>query len=228
MARSRVSEIDVDAVPEPCRSCVFWEAGGPPGSEVPTRSQQAARVAKESWWQATALEWGPCAVGAWDADRLMGYSLVAPPHYLKGSARFRRVTEDALLLAVLWTAEDVDEEQVTGWLVETVLRLSVARNVRAVEAFGSPGGHPCVPDERLLQANGFELLRSGYPYRQYRIDLRQTARWREGVEEALIGVRRALNRGTLGRVPSMPASSVLPRVPARRGPQAPGLTIARL
>lgn len=207
MTRWHLSEIGVEALPSPCRECVFWEAGGLPGPELSDRERATARVSKESWWQATCLEWGPCGLGAWHGDRLAGYATIAPGHYLKGAARFGRVTEDAFLLATLWTAPDVEQEEVAGALVEAALRMVAARGAQALEAFVSPSGDdPCVPGEDLLRACGFDLIQRRFPYPHYRLDLRQTARWREGIEEALVGVRRLLRGRGLGRVPSLPSA----------------------
>lgn len=206
MTRWHLSEIEVDALPSPCRECTFWEAGGKPGSRLGERERAAARVSKESWWQATALEWGPCGLGAWHGERLAGYAIVAPGSYLKGSTRFGRVTDDALLLATLWLADDFEEEQVAGALVEAALRMVAARGAQALEAFASPSGaDSCVPDEVVLRSCGFDLIQQRLPYPHYRLDLRQTARWKEGIEDALGGVRRILRGRRLGRVPSMPS-----------------------
>lgn len=206
----------MEGLPAPCRTCLFWEAGAPPPTKAASRRDDAARLAKESWWQATALEWGACGLGLWTNGTLLGYTMVTPPAFLEQPARLGRVTEDALLLAVLWTADDVDTDQVALELVEGALRLVIAHGARALEAFASPTGRdPCIPAEDTLRACGFTLRRSADPYSLYRLDLRQTARWHESVEEALRGLRQVLGRRRLGRVPSMPAAGA-PRMPPRR------------
>lgn len=207
MSRLHLTEVTVEALPEPCGQCLFWEAGGKPGPEVDDDERAAARVAKESWWQATALEWGSCGIGAWQGDRLLGYVTVAPASYLGGAAKLGRVTDDALLMGVLWIDEETAPEGTAAWLVEAALRQVAARGARALEAFGSPTGKDsCVPAEAVLQACGFELLRWDQPYPHYRLDLRRTARWHERAEEAVVALRRVLRGRKLGRVPSMPST----------------------
>lgn len=209
MHHSHAKAITVDDLPEPCRSCVFWEAAGPPAPEAPPSRRVSDRVAKESWWQATGLEWGTFALGVRHGDELLGYAVMTPASYLRGSASFGRVSDDALLLAVLWTSPSAQEpESIAASLVESAVSLAAARKFTAIEAFGTARGGPdCVPDERMLQACGFMRLHAASSYRHYRLDLRSTARWKEGVEEALAHVRRLLRRSRLGRVPSMPTSA---------------------
>lgn len=209
MHRTHAKSITVDDLPEPCRSCLFWETGGPPGSETPPSRRARDRDAKQSWWHATELEWGTFALGLREGEELIGYAVVTTPSYLEGAASIGRVSDDALLMAVLWTADGVDDaDSVAASLVESALALAVAHDASALEAFGaSRGGPDCVPDEALLRRRGFRLLHGGFPYRHYRLDVRSTARLRDGVEEAAAYVRRLVRRTRLGRVPSMPTSS---------------------
>ena len=206
MARQHLAEVNVDLLPEPCRSCLFWETGGPPGPDQPEEARHAAREGKEAWWRATNLEWGACGLGVWDEDRLVGYGLIVPPSYARGAARLGRVTEDALLLAVLWVDDQSEEgAAVAERIVGGALLMVAARGARALEAFASPNGRACLTDERLLRDTGFSLLRSQRPYPHYRLDLRQTARWKETAESALASLRAALRERRVGRVPSLPS-----------------------
>lgn len=211
MGRLQVTELDLGDLPLPCRDCVFWEAGGPPGPDLPPDQRARARAAKEAWWRTAALEWGHCGHAVWDGRRLRGYSLFAPAGHLEGATRFGRVTEDALLLALLWT-EPPGDEGVARLLVEEALKAVAVRGARALEAFGSPrSGQPCLVHEAILRSCGFALLRRGFPYPHYRLDLRQTARWRDAAEEALAQVRRSLRGRSLRRVPSLPSTRLSPR-----------------
>jgi GNAT superfamily N-acetyltransferase len=187
----------LDDLPAACRSCVFWEVAD--GLRGPTPDGAAA---KEAWLQATQLEWGAPGKVVYLDDVPVGYALFAPGRHLSGHVRRFRglghgVSDDALLLATLWIAADARGSGLAKVLLHAVLRETLRRGGRALEAYGARGvgtTGSCVLDEDFLLANGFTVLQEHDAYPLLRLDVRQTVSWQESVSQALEGVRAALRR----------------------------------
>jgi GNAT superfamily N-acetyltransferase len=184
---------NLDDLPSRCRSCVFWEV-----ADAPRGPADGGAAAKEAWAQATQLEWGAPGKVAYLDDRPAGYALFAPGGHFR---RFRGlgpgVSDDALLLATLWVAEEVRDAGLAKVLLQSALRETHRRGGRALEAYGGRGvgaAGSCIVPEDFLLANGFRVLHEHAAYPLLRLELRQTARWRESVGQALEGVISALSR----------------------------------
>ncbi|HEY8339171.1 MAG TPA: GNAT family N-acetyltransferase [Egibacteraceae bacterium] len=199
----------LDDLPAACRRCMFWETGG--GRRGPVSDAEAPQVtaAKQAWWQATQLEWGTPGKAVYDDDTLVGYALFAPPGHVPRTRRLPGpVSDDALLLAVLWVAEGWRGTGVAKTLLQAVLREAHRRRARAVEAYGARGlaagaGATCVIPEAFLLAHGFTVTAEDASFPLLRLDLRQTVRWQESVGHALESVLSVLGRRE--RVPARPA-----------------------
>jgi GNAT superfamily N-acetyltransferase len=180
----------LDELPDPCRSCMFWEsARARRGPQRPDGLQ-----AKEAWLQATQLEWGAPGKVVEIDGRTVAYGLFAPAGHFPRARRVGRVaSEDALLLATCWVTPEVRGGGVGKVLLHALLRETHKRGARALEAYGARPGDPsvtCAIPEGFLLANGFAILHDDPEWPLLRLDLRQTVR--ESVGHALDTVRSAL------------------------------------
>src|ERR687889_591029 len=194
----RLTLDNLDDLPSPCRSCVFWELD-------PVRRQRAesagfAACEKEAWVSSVLLEWGSCGRIAYVDGEPAGYVLYAPPTYLPGSDAFPTapVSEDAVLLATAMVYPEYAGSGLGRVLMQTVVKDLVKRGgIRALEAFGDTrapsraehlsrgtyGG--CVlPQSYLLQV-GFKTHRAHPRYPRMRLELKSVLTWRDEVESAL-------------------------------------------
>ena len=217
-------------LPSPCRSCMFWETpdappggGGDPGTGL---------LAKEAWWQATSLEWGAPGKAVYVDDHLVGFAVLAPRAHVPRARRLGpAASDDALLLATLWVDPAYRGDGLAKTLLQGTLRETARHGARALEVYGSrrntvPGAVPaaraggCVLPEPFLLAMGFTVHHEHHAFPLLRLDLRQTARWAETLEQALTGVRDRVRIRVRARVPlpvPTPAASP-PRLPAGPGP----------
>jgi GNAT superfamily N-acetyltransferase len=181
----------LDALPETCRSCAFWEVAAAPRGPSPD-----GNAAKKAWVHATELEWGPPGKVLVVDDEPIAYGLFAPGKRIGRVLRpGHAASPDALLLATLWVAPSVRQAGVARLLLQALLREVHERGGRALEAYGARGGAAlgtCVLPEGFLLANGFTVLHDDARYPLLRLDLRQTARWQESINHALEVVMRAL------------------------------------
>lgn len=200
----------LDALPDACRACVFWEvAGAPRGPLVP---QSVGRDAKDAWWQATQLEWGAPGKALYVDDLLAAYAAFAPSRHYPAARGFgHTLSEDALLLATLWVDPRYAGGGLGKMLVQAVLREAYRHGARAVEAVaergrtaapGATGG--CVLPEPFLLALGFTVAQEHHRFPLLRVELRQAvaARW---LGQALEGVLGALARRERAPAPARPA-----------------------
>lgn len=182
---ARVRELDLDdldALPDPCRGCMFWQTNGP---ALPRAHD---RQAQDAWWRAVQLDWGAPGKAIWDGGRVVAYALYAPAlHVQRTRSMVLPASDDAVVLATLWTDPAVRGHGHARHLLQVVAREAIARDHRAVEAYGTvlPGVQCHVP-ARALEGLGFRLLRSHATAPSlYRLDLDRTVRWPHAVGHAL-------------------------------------------
>jgi GNAT superfamily N-acetyltransferase len=194
----RIRQLDVDVLdhlPDPCRSCVFWEVARAPRGPGP--DPRLGREAKEAWWQATQLEWGVPGRAVYVDDVPVGYATFAPSEHFPRARQFGRPSDDALLLATLWIDPAYRGQGLATMLLQSMLREVHRRGAKALEAYGARTSAdlaaPCMIPENFLLSRGFQVLRERERAPLLRLDLRQTARWQE-VGHALGGVLQTLAR----------------------------------
>jgi GNAT superfamily N-acetyltransferase len=195
----RLTLDNLDDLPSPCRTCVFWELD-------PVRRDRAVSVGetadeKENWVSRVLLEWGSCGRIAYVDGEPVGYVLYAPPPFVPGAAAFPTApaSEDAVLLMTVAVLPEHADAGLGRMLVQAVAKDLINRGgIRAIEAFGDltlpPGsfGGCVLPAEFLLQV-GFKTHRAHPRYPRMRLDMKSILTWREEVEQALeklIGVVR--------------------------------------
>ena len=91
----------LDALPDPCRSCLFWELD-------PVRRARAEdpRGEKDAWLSRVLREWGSCGRVALVDDVPVGYLIYAPEAFVPGAASFPTapVSPDAVLMTTAYVA----------------------------------------------------------------------------------------------------------------------------
>lgn len=179
----RLVSITLDNVadlPDPCRSCAFWEAG--------TRLPEPRM--KDDWISAVLLEWGSCGRMLYVDGEVAGFAIYAPPEYVAMTSPVggSTVSDDAVLLM---TARILPQYAASGLgrvLIQSVVKdLLSRRGVKAIEAFADAQGHEhtCVIPAEFLAAVGFKTVHPHPRYPRLRLDLRSVLTWRAEVEVAL-------------------------------------------
>jgi GNAT superfamily N-acetyltransferase len=182
----------LDALPAPCRSCLFWECD-------PVRRERLSDPAteKQAWVSEVLREWGSCGRVALVDDALVGYLIYAPAGLVPGAAGFATapVSPDAVLLTTAYVDPTERRHGIGRMLVRAMARDLVERDVRAVEAFGTHSrvaGRCQVPAD-FLSGVGFRTHRAHPATPRMRMDLRSAVTWKDEVEaalERLVGVVR--------------------------------------
>jgi GNAT superfamily N-acetyltransferase len=188
----KLSPIGIETLgllPEPCRSCAFWELG----PRARPRGSEDAGLQKEAWVSSVVLEWGPCGHVLSVDGEVAGYSLYAPTRFLEqvGSQAARPVSRDAVLLATLAVAPRFEGQGIGRVLLQTMARDLSKRRVRAIEAFADRAwtGRNCHVPAAFLEATGFQVVREHPRYPLMRMDLRTALSWKDAREAALEALR---------------------------------------
>lgn len=173
----------LDALPEPCRSCLFWELDPVRRSRVEDR-----RSEKDAWVSEVLREWGSCGRVALVDDEPVGYLLYAPEAFVPGAASFPTapVSPDAVLLTTVYV-DPAHRGGLGRMLVQGMARDLIERGgIRAVEAFGDTrGGGRCVVPAEFLGSVGFKTQRAHPVNPRMRMELRSTLTWKDELEAAL-------------------------------------------
>ena len=219
----RPRPLPVEALPEPCRSCTYWELeDGRRGPDVAEAEAEPAREAKAAWWAAAAQRWHPVALGVGGAPP-RAWALLGPPGAFPRARELGVSAPDAAVLAQLWLADDEDAEA-AGALVRAAAVRAAAWHLRGLEAVAAHGrAEPCHPRLTLLASLGFRPVRLGLRRTVLRLDLRQMPGVRERVLAALRETARRVARP--GEAPTLPTSSTTR--PASSWPRPGGTAGAR-
>jgi GNAT superfamily N-acetyltransferase len=200
--RPLTSEL-IEHLPEPCRTCLFWELADAPRGPQPDRAAEVAE-AKLLYHRAVELDWGPPGLLVRSDDRTLAFATFVPAEQAHRTRRLGSVpSDDALVLTTMWVDPDVRGTGIASALLRRVLRQAHDLGLRAVEATATRGGDgPCLVPEAFLLANGFVVHHQHVRHPLLRLDLRQTVRWQDAIEQALQGVRALLGRRDRRTAPS--------------------------
>lgn len=197
---TRLTLDNLDDLPERCRECVFWELD--PVRAERARARGLAREEKEAWVSHMLLEWGSCGRVAYVDGTPAGFALYAPASFVPGAVSLPTAPagDDAVLLTTLWVDEDFTGGGLGRVLVQAVVKDLVERGgIRALEAFGTSAAsgaagepHACVLPTDFLLRVGFKTQRPHPRHPRMRMDLSSVLTWREGVEQAIERVLRAV------------------------------------
>jgi GNAT superfamily N-acetyltransferase len=187
----RSQRLTVDLVgdlSEPCTSCALWELG----TAGLALSDDDARSEKETWVSHVLLEWGSCGrIVSFDGIPA-GHVIYAPAHFVPGVRRFASgpVSDDAVVMTSLRVREEFLGRGVGRVLVQAMVKDMLKRpDVRAIEAFGTPGGAGCTLPTAFLQGVGFKTAQPDIVAPRMRLDLRSVLTWRDEIEYALERLR---------------------------------------
>jgi GNAT superfamily N-acetyltransferase len=195
----------LDALPAPCRHCLFWELD--PVRRARVHDAQTAAGEKDAWVSEVLREWGSCGRVVLVEDRPVGYLIYAPAAYVPGAAAFPTapVSPDAVLLTTAYVAPEHAGGGLGRMLVQGMARDLIKRGgIRAVEAFGDSrsrrhGKARCVVPSEFLGGVGFKTHRPHPVHPRMRMELRSALTWRDELEAA---VERLL--GAVRPVPKTP------------------------
>ncbi len=216
MAR-RVRELtgeNVERLPGPCSTCLFWELG----ADCPqprTRAVPAARplvdrhpsdpaVRKQAWVSARVQEGFPPGRLVLLGDEVVAFAAFAPMSvYAPRGLMVPATSDDAVLLATAWVAPMHRGAGVGRLLVRAALREAIRIDARAVEVYGDRRFHDrsCTLPASWLVHQGFEVHAEHPRTPLFRLDVRRTVRWAGSLEHAWEEV--------LGRLPH-PAPALSP------------------
>jgi GNAT superfamily N-acetyltransferase len=198
----------LDDLPDPCRTCLFWELD-------PVLAQRAhdrgdPELDKESWVSAALLEWGSVGRVAYVDGAPAGYVTYAPAYLVPRAAGFPTapVSGDAVLLMTAAVAPEHSGSGLGRMLVQAAAKDLHRRNVRAMEAFGRSGPVPrqlggCVLPASFLCEVGFKTVREHAVWPRMRLDLRTVASWREDMEAAVERLLQQVRQPVLTRGPQL-------------------------
>lgn len=189
-----ITQDNLEDLPSPCRTCVFWELG----------HRRPDASGKADWVSSVLLDWGSCGRLLYVDGELAGFALYALPQYVasEASPAVQRTSADA---ALLMTVRVMPEFAASGFgrlLVQAVVKdLLRRRGVKAIEAIGDAQGHElsCVVPARFLTAVGFKTVQPHPRYPRLRLDLRTVLTWRAEVEVALERMLGAIRPDHAGR-----------------------------
>jgi len=233
----------IGLIPEPCRSCVFWELEAD-SAEIAAREGHTA-FEKEVWLSGVMLTWGSAGLVVTVDDEPAGYALFAPPTTVPGAASFPSgpVSPDAVLLTTIRIAARYTGRGVGGFLLNGVVTALTRRGVRAIEVFGredrvrgvgkatAPSRKHCTIPAGFARAVGFTEVKADRRYPRLRFELAGERGWKAEVEAALQQLVELIPAGAGARVDDLVGagqvanSSSGPQDASRRnGCTAPGVT----
>ena len=201
----------LDALPSPCRSCLFWELD-------PVRRDKACgheAEEKAAWVSMVLREWGSCGRVALVDGEVVGHMIWAPPVWVPSADGFATapVGSDAVLLATAHVDPAHRGGGLGRMLVQGMARDLIERGgFRAVEAFGDTRGRhagTCVLPEAFLGGVGFKTQRAHSTTPRMRMELRSALTWRDELEvalERLLGVVRPHKQKTPAPTPKVTRS----------------------
>lgn len=201
----------VESLPDPCRTCLFWELGGPCPDRrshpaAPPRKAVAAPsrplVRKQAWVSAVVQDGLPAGRVVRVEGEVVAHALAAPSiRFAPRAVGLPTASPDALLLASVWVQPHWRGRGIGRLLVHAVLKDALRHGHRRLEAFGDRRWR-----ERACALPAGWLLREGFVVEVEHprtpllaIELARTARWAEGLEHAVGEVllpRRARARVT--------------------------------
>ena len=183
----RLTLDNLDELPTPCRSCLFWELD-------PVRRDRLCEedraLEKEGWLSHVLREWGSCGRLAMVDDQAVGYAIYAPAAFVPGSSTFPTapISPDAVQLTTVY----VDARHAGGGigrlLIQGMARDLIKRGgLVAVEAFGDSRGRSgnCVVPAEFLSSVGFKTQRAHPRNPRMRMELKSALTWKDEVEQAL-------------------------------------------
>ncbi len=201
----------VEELPEPCRTCLFWELGAPRpdpravpvGGGAGSRGRPAtdALVRKEAWVSSRVQEATPPGHAVRADGEVVAHAVCAPSDtFARRPWPVPPSSPDALLLATVWVVPGRRDHGLGRLLLQAAIRDAIRADVAAVEAYGDRRWQErnCLLPATWLLREGFVVHREHPRTPLLRLEVKRTARWAESLEHAWEEVLERLPR----RVPS--------------------------
>ena len=196
---------ELERLPDPCRTCLFWELGLGPRTTQPVallgarassgRTADPA-IRKQAWATARLHDGHPPGRAVLVDDEVVAYALFGPARQFPSRPLLvPPPSDDALLLATLWVSAVHREGGLGRLLVQASIKDAIRFGFRGVEAYGDRRWmeRGCLIPAMWLLHEGFEVHREHPRTPLFRLDTRRTLRWSGSFEHALEEV--------LGRLP---------------------------
>jgi len=157
-----ITRENLDDIPEPCRSCVYWEF--PEDSEKAKLLKSELVKKKKEWFLQTLREFGNCGKIAYQNKAPVGYAQYAPFNRLPQASNYKsgplgRIENGTVFLSCLYISEERQRGKGVGTkLLNTIITDLRDRGFKAIETFalrGSPN-NPSGPIE-FYSKKGFHI-----------------------------------------------------------------------
>jgi GNAT superfamily N-acetyltransferase len=196
---------DVEQLPDPCRSCLFWEQGaacpeprsgdavpggallGGSASPVRTADRDELVTRKQAWVSASVQDGAPPGRIVLLEDRIVAYALFGPAErFARRSSLVPRLDRDALQLATVWVHPLHRGHGLGRVLVQAAIKEAIRLELGSVQSYGDRRWRErtCVLPVTWLLHEGFEVHHEHPRTPVVRIDTRRTVRWVASLEHA--------------------------------------------
>ena len=157
-----ITRENLDDIPEPCRSCVYWEF--PEDSEKAKLLKSELVRKKKEWFLQTLREFGNCGKIVYYNNSAVGYAQYAPATRLPNIESYEselvgRLEGGTIFLSCLYISEKALRGRGIGMkLLESIISDLKKRGFKAVETFARKGAsnNPSGPFELYLK-KGFRI-----------------------------------------------------------------------
>jgi len=157
-----ITRENLDDIPEPCRSCVYWEF--PEDSEKAKLLKSELVRKKKEWFLQTLREFGNCGKIVYYNNSVVGYAQYGPVTHLPnissyGSKLVGRLEDGTVFLSCLYITKKALRGRGIGLkLLESIILDLKKRGFKAIETFARRGSsnNPSGPIEIYLK-KGFHI-----------------------------------------------------------------------
>ena len=157
-----ITRENLDDIPEPCRSCLYWEFPGYSENVKLLKSELVRR--KRAWFLQTLREFGNCGKIVYYDNNVVGYAQYAPITCLPNIEGYEsklvgRLEDGVVFLSCLYITEKALRKRGMGIrLLEGIILDLKKRGFKAVETFARRGSsnNPSGPVE-LYFKKGFQI-----------------------------------------------------------------------
>lgn len=196
---------DVELLPDPCRSCLFWEQGvacpeprsgdAVPGGSVSggvagtpaSTDRDELLTRKQAWVSASVQDGVPPGRIVVVEDRVVAFALFGPSErFPRRSSLVPRLDRDALQLATVWVHPLHRGHGLGRVLVQAAIKEAIRLELGSVQTYGDRRWRErtCVLPVTWLLHEGFEVHHEHPRTPVVRIDTRRTVRWVASLEHA--------------------------------------------
>jgi GNAT superfamily N-acetyltransferase len=156
-----ITRENLDDIPEPCRSCVYWEF--PEDSEKAKLLKSELVRKKKEWFLRTLREFGNCGKIVYYDNSVVGYAQYASITYLPNIESYEselvgRLEDGTVFLSCLYITEKALRGRGIGMkLLESIILDLKSQGFKAIETFARRGSsnNPSGPIE-LYFKRGFQ------------------------------------------------------------------------